>query len=81
MLSRDDFAEGRMSLVLEDPAPSLVDDDRRVDEPPRETGVRGGEFRVISWDPKERFVRCVFVLEISCIDALIPKSMSSRLAL
>lgn len=80
MISRDDFAEGRISLVLEDPGPILVDDDRRVDEAPREMGVLGGEFSVISCDPKERPVRCVFVLEISCIDAL-PKSMSSRLAL
>lgn len=81
MTSSDDLAEGRMSLVLDDPGAALVDDDRRVVDPPRDTGVRGGEFRVLSWDPKERSVRCVFVLETTCIEARIPKSISSRLAL
>jgi hypothetical protein len=48
MISRDDLAEGRISLVLDDAGPTLVDDDRRVVDPPRDTGVRGGEFSVTS---------------------------------
>lgn len=45
--SNDERFECGMSFVLDEPGPTLVDDDRVI-EPPRETGVLGGERRVAS---------------------------------
>lgn len=46
--SNEDRLEYLTNLVFDDPGPTLVDDDLLVDDSPLETGVLGGELRVIS---------------------------------
>ena len=80
--SIEDLADGRTAFAFTLPGPTLVEEDLLVVEPPRDTGVLGGEFKVTSRELNEGCVRCVLGLLISYIDEdLIPKSISSRLAL
>lgn len=55
LLSKDDWLECRMILVLDDPGPTLVEEDLRGTDDALETGVLGGEFTVGAWEPKDAF--------------------------
>jgi hypothetical protein len=79
--SKDGWWPCRRSFVLDEPGPRLVDEDLLMVDPPLETGVRGGEWRVTSWEPNDWVVRCVPGRGTVDMDGTrMPKSRSSRLA-
>jgi hypothetical protein len=53
-MSSDDLAEPFTSLILEEPVPTRVAEDRMLLGAPLDVGVRGGECRVMSCEGKLR---------------------------